>query len=99
MHVAQGEPRDRTWALDPTSYVPSALHREERGWNESNCYVDLWIELLHAQGFEPLACMPFTLSADFEGDQWLFFKPPLGDLDRLYGIDVQELNIWRSLLL
>lgn len=87
------------WPIDPASYVPSALHREERGWNESNCYVDLWIELLHAQGFEPVACMPFTLSADFEGDQWLFFKPPLGDLDRLYGIDVQELNIWRSLLL
>jgi Domain of unknown function (DUF1839) len=44
-----------------------------------------------------VACLPFTVAADFEGDQWTFFKPPLGDLDRLYGIEVQELNIWRSL--
>ena len=40
----------------------------------------------------------FTLDLDFEGDQWTFFKPPHGDLPALYGVDVQELNIWRPLL-
>jgi hypothetical protein len=87
------------WSIDAAKYVPHALHREERAWNESNCYVDLWIELIHAQSFDPLACLPFTIASDFEGDQWTFFKPPLGDLLRLYGLEVQELNIWRSLVM
>jgi hypothetical protein len=46
----------------------------------------------------PIASFAFTLAADFEGDQWTFFKVPLHDLLLLYGIDVQELNIWGSLL-
>ena len=61
-------------ALDPKTYVPHALHQGERSWAETNCYVDLWIEVLHANGMEPLACMPFTVEIDFEGDQWTFFK-------------------------
>jgi hypothetical protein len=60
--------------------------------------VDLWIELLHAAGREPLAALPFTLAVDLEGDQWTFFKFPLADLDALFGIEVFELNIWRSLV-
>jgi hypothetical protein len=46
----------------------------------------------------PIASFAFTLASDFEGDQWTFFKVPLHDLLLLYGIDVQELNIWNSLL-
>ena len=42
--------------------------------------------------------LPFTLAIDFEGDQWTFFKPPHGDLCDLYGLDVQELAIWRPLV-
>jgi hypothetical protein len=85
-------------ALDPASYVPHPIHREERAWAETNCWVDLWIELLYSLGLEPVACMGFTVGLDFEGDQWLFFKFPLADLWALYGVDVQELNIWRSLV-
>jgi Domain of unknown function (DUF1839) len=84
--------------IDAATHRPHALHSAERIWVEKNCYVDLWIELLAARGLEPLACMPFVLSMDFEGDQWTFFKPPLTDLRRLYGIDVQELTVWRPLL-
>ena len=73
------------------------LHRGERAWPESNCYVDLWIELLHASGVEPVAALPFTLAVDLEGDQWTFFKFPLADLDALYGVEVFELNVWRPL--
>jgi hypothetical protein len=54
--------------------------------------------VLHALKVDPIACMGFTLSTDFEGDQWTFFKPPLGDLLDLYGVDVQELAIWRPVL-
>jgi hypothetical protein len=84
-------------ALDPATYRRHAIHGEERIWAETNCYVDLWIELLHALGHEPTAALPFTLAIDFEGDQWTFFKFPLSDLFELYGIDVQELAIWRPL--
>ena len=80
------------------AYTRHPLHVEERGWPESNCYVDLWIELLHAHGHEPLAALPFTFAVDVEGDQWTFFKFPLADLSRLYGVEVIELNLWRPLL-
>jgi hypothetical protein len=85
------------WPLDPAAYAPHSLHRGERTWPESNCYVDLWIELLHAWGMEPIAALPFTLTIDLEGDQWTFFKFPLADLQALYGLEVFELSVWRPL--
>lgn len=84
--------------LDVAAYTPSPLHAQDRSWLEKNCYADLWIELLHARGLEPLACMGFTLALDFEGDQWTFFKPSHDDLRAMYGVDVQELTVWRPLL-
>lgn len=88
----------RALAIEPASYVAHPLHSPERIWAEKNCYVDIWIELVNALGLEPTAMMAFTLGIDFEGDQWTFFKPPHEDLKRLFGIDVQELYIWRPLL-
>lgn len=85
------------WALSPATYVPHPIHRSERTWPESNCYVDLWIELLHAARLEPIAALPFTLTIDLESDQWTFFKFPSGDLALLYGADIFELNVWRPL--
>ena len=52
-----------------------------RIWPETNCYVDLWIEVLAAAGFTPEAMLGFTLTQDFEGDQFTFFKVPLEDLE------------------
>jgi hypothetical protein len=66
-------------------------------WTETNCYVDLWIEVLHALGLDPLAGTAFTLSTDFEGDQWTFFKFPLEDLRALYGLNVYEMNVWQPI--
>jgi Domain of unknown function (DUF1839) len=79
------------------AYRPHALHGDTQVWVEKNCYADVWIELLHAMGLEPHAMLPFVLAVDFEGDQWTFFKPPPGDLWALYGVDVQELTVWRPL--
>jgi hypothetical protein len=87
----------QVFPIDPNGYERHLIHARERQWAETNCYVDVWIELLHAWGFEPIAALPFTLTIDFEGDQWTFFKFPLADLHYLYGIDVQELQIWRPL--
>jgi hypothetical protein len=88
----------RIVALDPSTYRRHAIHGENRTWAETNCYTDLAIELLHGLGHEPLAVLPFTLAVDFEGDQWTFFKPPHADVLELYGIDIQELAIWRPLV-
>ncbi|HYC36423.1 MAG TPA: DUF1839 family protein [Usitatibacter sp.] len=84
--------------LDPASYRAHALHGADRAWPETNCYTDLLIEVVHAMGHEPLAMLGFTLAMDFEGDQWTFFKPSHADLLDLYGLDVQELAIWRPLV-
>ena len=85
-------------ALTPATYQRHALHGEGTAWPEKNCYADLWIGFLHTLGLEPLAMLPFTVAVDFEDDQWTFFKPPLEDLRALYGVDVQELTVWRPLL-
>lgn len=85
-------------SLDPRTYKRHLIHSEGRTWAETNCYVDVWIETMHAFGYEPIAALPFTFAIDFEGDQWTFFKFPLLDLYDLYGIDVQELAIWRPLV-
>ena len=34
---------------------------------------------------------------DFEGDQWTFFKPPPEDLERLFGVDIHEMQPYRPL--
>jgi Domain of unknown function (DUF1839) len=84
--------------LDPSHYERHALHTQARAWPESNCYVDLWIELLHAAGYSPWASLGFTFATDYELDQFTFFKPPPADLEALYGVSVYELSLWRPLL-
>jgi uncharacterized protein DUF1839 len=81
----------------PESYEPHEVHRGERTYLETNCYTDILVELLHARGLEPLAAMGSLVRLDFEGDQWTFFKPFPGDLERLYGVDVHEMQPYRSL--
>lgn len=88
----------RIVALDPSTYKRHPIHGENRIWAETNCYSDVVIELLHGLGHEPIAALPFTLAIDFEGDQWTFFKFPDADLLALYGLDIQELAVWRPLV-
>jgi hypothetical protein len=83
--------------LDPESYQRHALHATDRVYPETNCYTDILVELVHARGGEPLAMMACALEVDFEGDQWTFFKPRPEDLERLYGIDVHEMQPYRPL--
>ncbi|PRZ42509.1 uncharacterized protein DUF1839 [Antricoccus suffuscus] len=84
--------------IDAASYQQDPLHRSDRVWTETNCYVDVWIELLHALGLDPLACAAFPISTDFEVGQWTFFKFPPEDLRAAYGIDVFEMNAWRPII-
>jgi hypothetical protein len=83
-------------ALRPADHARHPLHDETRDWPETNCYVDLWIELLAARSFAPEAALGFTLIQDWEGDQFTFFKFPPQDIDACYGAVVQELSIYDS---
>ena len=83
--------------LHPASFRPHPLHGPASVWPERNCYADLWVETLHALGCDPHAMLPVVLSLDFEGDQWTFFKPSHAALWTLYGVDVQELTVWRPM--
>lgn len=80
--------------LDAETYQRHMLHAEDRVWVEKNCYVDVCIELLHALGLEPLAALGSCAAVDFEGDNFTFYKPSHEDLRELYGVNIQELNVW-----
>lgn len=76
----------------------TALNGPDRIWAETNCYTDLWLSVLTALRLDPHACLAYTLAVDFLDDQWTFFKPSHDDLRILYGIDTQEMIIWRPLV-
>lgn len=82
--------------ISPEGWRAHALHDAARDWQETNCYVDLWIEVLHARGLDPDAMLGFCVTQDFEGDQFTFFKVPLEDLETLYDVRVGELSIYDS---
>ncbi len=80
--------------IRPTGYKIHSLHNPERMWPQTNCYTDVWTEVLSALGLPPEATLGFTLTQDFEGDHFTFFKVPLEDLESLFGITVTELAIY-----
>lgn len=82
---------------DPTTHRPHALHAADRRWPETNCWTDLWIEIVAALGHEPAAMLGFTVTQGYEGDQATFFKVPTADLERLYGLELLELSIFDRL--
>ena len=84
------------FGLDPTAYDGHPIHSDERTYSETNCYVDCLVEMVHSAGQEPEAMMAGAVAADFELDQWTFFKPTPGDLYGLYGIDVHEVQPYRG---
>ena len=84
--------------LSAHGYPRHALHSADALWIEKNCYVDVLIEMLHTLQLEPLALLGSTVTVDFEGDGFTFYKPDHEDLRAFYGVDIQELNVWRPLL-
>jgi hypothetical protein len=82
--------------LSEAAWQPQALHAPDRIWLETNCYVDVWAELLPALGHPAEAALAFTVRQDFEGDHFTFFKFPLEDIEALFGLAVQELAIYDS---
>ncbi len=84
-------------SLSPARYAPHPLHRDARDWPETNCYVDVWIEVLHALGEDPTTALGFTAALDFEGDHFTFAKVPADDLREQFGLEVRELAIYDCL--
>ena len=96
--ISAARPRMRSLSgRRPETYERHLLHDPGRAYAETNCYADVVIELLHACRYEPLAAFASVVRMDFEGDQWTFFKPPGEDLERLFGIDIHEMQPYRSL--
>ncbi|HAJ72406.1 MAG TPA: DUF1839 domain-containing protein [Methylophilaceae bacterium] len=86
------------FALTPETYQPHALHCHDQNFRETNCYSDLVIEIINGLGLNAVACLGYTLAADFEGDQWTFGKPSHHDLENLYGVRIEELSLYRALV-
>lgn len=84
-------------SISPERWTPHALHDGARDWPETNCYIDVWIEILHAMGEDAAAALGFTVRQDFEGDHFTFQKFPLEDLAAQFGLETQELAIYDSL--
>lgn len=84
-------------ALSPQTHRPHRLHDPDRLWAQTNCSVDLWIEVIAAMDAPPEATLGFTVLQDFEGDHFTFFKAPPEDLEALYGLKVQELAVYDAI--
>src|ERR1700758_2238768 len=69
----------------------------ECDWPITNCYVDAWMQVLGSRRLDPVAGLGVTVTQDYEGDQFTFFKYLHEDLEMLYGIVVGELSIYLSL--
>lgn len=81
--------------LLPTTYRPHPLHDPQRTWQATNCYVDIWIEILSHVGWPPEPAGLCALSADCLPREWAFLKYQTDDLRLLYGIHVAEIDVWR----
>lgn len=87
----------RLAGLDPDSFEPHRLHSDDPAWANTNCYTDVWIELLSALHLDPLPAMSCAVSSQFCGDQWEFLKPRSQDLEKLYGLRFGEYLIWKPI--
>jgi hypothetical protein len=74
--------------------VPHGLHSAYRPWPETNCYLDLWIELLHAMGRDPQPLLGVAVALGWEADHFTFLKPSAADLFAAAGVTMHELALW-----
>lgn len=84
-------------SLEAARYTQHPLHSGDRVWQETNCYVDIWIEIVAHLGLDPQPAGVCAFSADCLPGQWSFLKYQPDDLRRLYGIEVGEFNLWKPI--
>jgi hypothetical protein len=84
--------------LTPATHRPDqALHGPGAAWPETNCALDLYLELLNVTGRTPRALGVIAFSADFFEDCWVTLKPGSDDLAR-HGLSIVEYNTTGPLL-
>lgn len=96
--MTTGTARSVAIAADAADHRCHPAHSADRIWQETNCYLDLWIEILHALGHDPVPAFACALSADHDGAQWTFLKPAPEDLRAFYRLEVTEEALWRPIL-
>jgi hypothetical protein len=92
--VAPAPSPDATPLVSPAGWRQHRLHALDRDWPETNCELDLWIELAASRGFEPEAMLGFAVAQDFIGDQFSLLLPPTEELERFYGANVRPLALY-----
>ncbi len=88
----------RVVAARPEGHAPHRLHAPDRAWPETNCAIDLWIELLPLLGRDPLPLLGLAAGMEWEGDHFTFLKPSHEDLLNLAGVVMHELALWDDLV-
>lgn len=96
--AATPKPPGLAITANPADYQPHFTHGAERIWQETNCYLDLWIEILNALKLDPMPTLSCLLAADHDGFNWTFAKQLPEDLRRLHGLEVGEENSWLPIL-
>lgn len=76
----------------------TALHGPGAAWPETNCALDLWVELLARLGHEPAAMGGVALETDCFGDHWVMVKPSTEAMRELFGVEVVEFSGWKPTL-
>ena len=84
----------RAVALRADDHVAHDLHSADRPWPETNCYLDLWIELLHAMGRDPQPLLGLAVALDWEADHFTFLKPNSANLLTAAGVTMHEMALW-----
>lgn len=73
------------------------LNSVDRHWPQSNCSIDALTGVMHNKGYNPVPLLAVCVASGYEGDQGRFFKYPIGDLEDLHGIIINELTIYDTL--
>lgn len=84
--------------LTADGFRQHAVHRQDSVWSNTNCYLDVWIELLHGLGRRPEPLFAAAVAADTVVEQFEFLKVDHRDLEQVHGIRVGEYDVWRTLI-
>lgn len=84
--------------LSADGFTPHLLHQDQSLWSNTNCYLDVWIELLHGMGRRPEPLFAAAVAAETQVEQFEFLKVDHRDLEEVHGLRVGEYDIWRPLL-
>ncbi|MDO5619078.1 DUF1839 family protein [Kocuria sp.] len=83
--------------LTVAGFTRHPLHAEDSLWSNTNCYLDVWIELLHGLGRSPEPLFAAAVAAETQVEQFEFLKIDHRDLEEVHGIRVGEYDVWQPL--